>query len=274
MKFIAISLFISIFINHSFAFAESNFKLATIRNVQLEYIDIGSGDINIVIESGVGMGVNYWQPLLPMLKNLKQRIFIYSRAGNGNSSAVLDVSIKQSNMRLRTLLELLNIRKNIVLVGHSYGGLHVREYEKSHQKQVIGLVLLDPSHEQFEKKLVELDKSWAEKDNKKLNLILAKSQEWKILQSVYQKGQLSDNGYITKTPTVIVTSSKLGESDWWIGHSAEGKKIWRNLHYSLIRNNPNSVHIVSSKTGHNIPIDAPILVNKAINQVVELANGL
>ena len=274
MKIIVIFLFISILINHSFAFAGSDFKLASIRNVQLEYIDIGSGNINIVIESGVGMGGKYWQPLLPMLKNLKQRIIIYSRAGNGNSSAVADVSLKQSNMRLRALLELLNIRKNIVLVGHSYGGLHVREYAKSNQNQVIGLVVLDPSHEQFEKSLVKLDKSWAEKDNEKLNFILAESQEWKILQSVYQKGQLSDNGSITKIPTVIVTSSKLGESDWWIGHSEEGKRIWRNLHYSLIRNNPNSVHIISSKTGHNIPIDAPNLVGKAINQVIELANGL
>jgi hypothetical protein len=252
----------------------SNFKFATIEDLQIEYIDTGKGDVNIVIESEVGMGAHYWLPLLPKLEKLQQRIIIYSRAGNGNSSAALDVSINRSNKRLHLLLKLLNANKNIVLVGHSYGGLHVREYAASYRKEVVGLALLDPSHEMFSHKLIELDKLWAEKDNERLNIALSNSQEWEALQSIYKKKKLSDNGSIDELPTVIVTSSKLGESDWWIGHSAEGKAIWRELHCSLISKNPNSVHIVSDLTTHNVPIDASSIAVNAIIQTISLARGL
>lgn len=266
--------FISILLTHFTVLAESKVSFATIENMQLEYIDIGAGDINIIIESGVGMGVNYWKPLLAKLKMLKHRVIIYSRAGNGRSTPTMDVSISESNKRLHALLKLLNIDRNIILVGHSYRGIHVREYAISYPKQVIGLVLLDPSHEQFSKKLIQLNKAWAVRDNKRLNSLLALSQEWQVLQKIYQNEQLKDKGSIAKIPTVIVTSSKLGESDWWIGHSEQGKKIWRELYSSLIRHNPNSIHIVSNSTGHNIPIDSPNLVNIAIEQTVDLVNSL
>ena len=255
-------------------FSASNFKFATIENLQIEYIDIGKGDFNIVVESGAGIGANYWLPLLSKLEKLQQRIIIYSRAGNGNSSAVLDVSINRSNERLHLLLKLLNANKNIVLVGHSYGGLHARGYAASYQEEVVGMALIDPSHEMFSHNLIELDKLWAEKDDKRLNLALSNSQEWKALQNIYKKKQLSDNGSIDKLPTVIVTSSKLGESDWWSGHSVEGKAIWRELHSSLISKNPNSIHIVSDLTTHNVPIDAPSIAINAINQSIRLARGL
>jgi len=57
-------LFVSVFLTHFTVCAESKVTFATIENMQLEYIDIGTGDLNIIIESGVGMGVDYWKPLL------------------------------------------------------------------------------------------------------------------------------------------------------------------------------------------------------------------
>ena len=38
-------------------------KFTTVDNIKLEYIDIGAGDYTLLVESGVGMGVGYWQPL-------------------------------------------------------------------------------------------------------------------------------------------------------------------------------------------------------------------
>ena len=274
MKFFIILFLLAGFSKNSFAFSESDFETVIIDDLQIEYVDFGKGDINIVIESGIGMGASYWLPLLSKLDKINQRIIIYSRAGNGRSSATKDVSIEQSNKRLYSLLKLLNAHRNVLLIGHSYGGLHAREYAALHQKQIVGLLLLDPSHEKFSRKLSDLNKSWADRDNKKLNLVLAESPEWVHLQSIYQGRQLTDNGSIDRTPTVIVTSSQLGESDWWIGHSAKGKEIWRELHYSLISKNPNSVHVVSNLTGHNIPVDAPNIVVSAINQTISLAKAI
>jgi pimeloyl-ACP methyl ester carboxylesterase len=274
LNFIYILLITLITLSHSSALAESIVKHASFDDLKLEYIDVGAGDINIVVESGIGMGVNYWQPLLPKLMQLKQRIIIYSRAGNGSSSTAYDVSIEQSNIRLHKLLVSVNAEQNILLVGHSYGGLHVREYAIAYPNTVIGMLLLDPSHEQFSKKLTELDKKWAEKDDKRLDTLLADSQEWKNLQGIYLRAQLGDDGHINQTPTVIITSSKLGESEWWIGHSEQGKKLWRELHTSLIAHNPNSAHIVSNLVGHNIPIDSPNMVIEAMNHSIKLTKNL
>jgi pimeloyl-ACP methyl ester carboxylesterase len=274
LKFIYILLITLITLSNSSALAESIVKHASFDDLKLEYIDVGAGDINIVVESGIGMGVNYWQPLLPKLMQLKQRIIIYSRAGNGSSSNVYDVSIEQSNIRLHKLLVSVNAEQNVLLVGHSYGGLHVREYAIAYPNTVIGMLLLDPSHEQFSKKLAEFDKKWAKKDDKRLDTLMAESQEWKNMQGIYLRAQLGDNGHINQTPTVIITSSKLGESDWWIGHSEQGKKLWRELHTSLITHNPNSVHIVSNLVGHNIPIDSPNMIIEAINQTIKLTKNL
>jgi pimeloyl-ACP methyl ester carboxylesterase len=250
------------------SFGRSNISVAEINSADLEYIDIGEGEFNIVIESGVGMGVNYWKPLLRDLQELQHRIIIYSRAGIGKSTDSTDVSLKSSNKRLNDLLTSLKVKNDIILVGHSYGGLHVREYAVSFSDQVSGMVLLDPSHELFSNKLKKLNNDWAENDDKKLNAIMAGNREWAVLQSEYKKGMLSDGGTITTIPTLVVTSSKNGESDWWIGHSSEGKKVWRNLHSSLIRNNPNSIHIISDAVGHNIPLEQPDLVISSINQLI------
>ena len=152
--------------------------------MQLEYMDIGEGEFTIVIESGVGMGVNYWQPVLDEIKQLKQRVIIYSRAGNGQSSNTTDVSLSASNQRLHRLLNTLNIKKNIILVGHSYGGLHIREYAASFSQQIDGIVLLDPSHEQFNQALRKLDKKWALNDETTLNDLMKDSAEWQVLQDI------------------------------------------------------------------------------------------
>jgi hypothetical protein len=67
LNFIYILLITLITLSHSSALAESIVKHASFDDLKLEYIDVGAGDINIVVESGIGMGVNYWQPLLPKL---------------------------------------------------------------------------------------------------------------------------------------------------------------------------------------------------------------
>ena len=43
------------------SFSQSHVSVAEINGANLEYIEIGEGEFNIVIESGVGMGVNYWE---------------------------------------------------------------------------------------------------------------------------------------------------------------------------------------------------------------------
>ncbi len=249
------------------------FKFMVVEGVQLEYLEIGAGKTTLVIESGVGMGVAYWQPLFADFAKLDLRTIVYSRAGNGQSGAATDVSLSASNQRLAKLLTALGINENLILLGHSYGGLHVRAFAATYPRRVKGLLLLDPSHERFEAELNRYDAAWTQRDSAKLNHLMAGHAEWQNLQAIYREKNMNDGDVANKMPTVIVTSAKLNESDWWIGHSAEGKKIWRNLHQSLIRNNANSTHIVTDKTGHNMPQENKNLVFSATHSLLGLAGG-
>lgn len=93
--------------------------------------------------------------------------------------------------------------------------------------------------------------------------------EWNHLQEIYHQKLISDDDVANKIPVVIVTSLKLSESDWWIGHNAEGKSIWRNLHQSLIRNNPNAIHVVTNQTGHHVPHENNVLFLSASSTLVD-----
>ncbi|WP_031569681.1 alpha/beta fold hydrolase [Rheinheimera texasensis] len=249
-------------------------KVLVIDGIQLEYIDFGAGSKTLVIESGIGMGLAYWQPLLADLSKLHIRTVIYSRAGNGKSQTANDVSLAASNRRLEKLLTAINVKENIILLGHSFGGLHVRTFAASYPERVKGLLLLDPSHELFDSELSKYDSKWTERDSTKLNGMMNNQPEWNILQGIYHRKMIADDNIANKIPVVIVTSSKLNESDWWIGHSVQGKKIWRNLHQSLIRDNANSIHMVTNKTGHNVPHENKLLLLSSVSAVIELVNGV
>uniref|UniRef100_UPI0040488FD2 alpha/beta fold hydrolase n=1 Tax=Rheinheimera sp. TaxID=1869214 RepID=UPI0040488FD2 len=244
-------------------------RFATVDNIKLEYIDIGAGDYTLLVESGVGMGVGYWQPLLADLAKLNVRTIIYSRAGNGQSGSADDISLSASNRRLALLLQTIKADNDkLILLGHSFGALHARTFAGSHPEKVASIVLLDPSHEGFQNALSALDKDWADRDNSRLNRMLQQQPEWQQLQQLYQHNALADGDITQVLPVVLLTSSRLNESNWWIGHSPQGKKVWRQLHASLIDNNPNAVHFITDKTGHNVPLDDKALSLKVIDTML------
>lgn len=249
-------------------------RVFAVDGIQMEYIDIGAGSKTLVIESGIGMGLAYWQPLFADLSKLNIRTVIYSRAGNGKSQAAKDVSLATSNQRLEKLLSKIHAKDNLILLGHSFGGLHVRAFAAAYPAQVKGLILLDPSHELFDSELNKYDATWAKRDSTKLNGMMNNHPEWVLLQRIYHQKMIADDDIANKIPVVIVTSSKLNESDWWIGHSVQGKKIWRDLHQSLIINNPNSIHLVTHQTGHNVSHDHKFLFLSSIRALLGLVDGV
>ncbi len=249
-------------------------KVLDIAGIQLEFIELGAGSNTLVIESGVGMGLAYWQPLFADLAKLNVRTVIYSRAGNGQSQSATDVSLATSNQRLEKLLTAINAKENLFLIGHSFGGLHVRAFAAAHPARVKGLLLLEPSHELFDSELNKYDALWSQRDTTKINGMMNNHPEWVLLQQIYHQKMIADDDVTNKIPVVIVTSAKLNESDWWIGHSRQGKKIWRDLHQSLIRNNANSIHIVTDQTGHHVPQEHKLLFLNSFSALLALAQGV
>jgi pimeloyl-ACP methyl ester carboxylesterase len=108
----------------------------------------GSGDPTVILESGAGVPGLNWALVQPEVAK-RARVCTYDRAGLGWS----DPSPRPRTAavmaeELHTLLERAGIDGPYVLVGHSLGGVIVRQFALAHPHDVVGMVLVDSAGEQ------------------------------------------------------------------------------------------------------------------------------
>ena len=108
----------------------------------------GNGSPVLIIESGLGGGSSGWSLVHDALAS-ETRVCAYDRPGIDWSAPVhrLADSTEVSN-RLFKLLTVAGVEGPKILLGMSAGGVYVREYYKNHPGDIIGMVLIDSSHEQ------------------------------------------------------------------------------------------------------------------------------
>jgi len=101
----------------------------------------------VLFASGAGGSSEDWSKVISMLPS-EIRTIAYDRAGIGKSeSGPLPQTLAQSVFELHKLLDVTKIKGPVILVGQSIGGLLVRLYTERYEKNVVGLVLVDPTHE-------------------------------------------------------------------------------------------------------------------------------
>lgn len=102
--------------------------------------------ITVVFESGGGGSAKDWSRVRPLLINV--RTCAYDRAGSGWSEpGPLPRTMRQEVFELNELLKVAKVHGPYVLVGQSLGGLLVRLYSQHYGKDVVGIVLVDPTNE-------------------------------------------------------------------------------------------------------------------------------
>ena len=107
----------------------------------------GGGSPTIVIEQGNGGYYDHWHDMNGELSRLT-RVCAYDRAGMGYSDSLgRVVRTDEVAGRLHELLSAADITDDLILVGWSAGGIHVRNYYKQFPDNVAGIVLVDSSHE-------------------------------------------------------------------------------------------------------------------------------
>lgn len=111
-------------------------------------LDAGQGVPTVVILHGMGDGVASWLPVHEALAR-RTRVVAWDRPGTGWSGAervtgpTVDTLIDEVHQRLAAL----GVHGRCVLVGHSMGGLLARLYRQRFPDEVVGLVLVDSTHE-------------------------------------------------------------------------------------------------------------------------------
>lgn len=132
-------------------------KLYPLDTHRLHSWSLGSGDYTVLLEPGLGGSSLEWLPTAEQLST-EMQVFLYDRAGYGWSDPGISPRLVSRLAReLKTLIEIRGIKNQLILVGHSYGGLIMREFARLAGDQVKGLVLVDASHEDQFTRLADKD---------------------------------------------------------------------------------------------------------------------
>ena len=104
----------------------------------------------MIIEAGMGEpGVESgsWRTVVDEISKTN-RVCLYDRAGLGKSDPAPKLPRTSQDVAndLNALLTNAGVPGPYLLVGHSYGGLHVRMFASQFPDKVIGMVLVDSAH--------------------------------------------------------------------------------------------------------------------------------
>lgn len=106
-----------------------------------------NGRPTVILEAGGGAYSSDWSRVQSILSP-DIRACAYDRAGLGWSEpGPAPRTMKQEVFELHLLLDAAGMHGPYVLVGHSIGGLLVRLYTAQYSEEVVGVVLVDPAHE-------------------------------------------------------------------------------------------------------------------------------
>jgi pimeloyl-ACP methyl ester carboxylesterase len=246
----------------------------------------GKGSPVIVIEAGMGEpGVEsgMWNQVVDALAQ-SNCVVTYDRAGLGQSepAAKLPRTSLDVAADLNALLTQAAIPGPCLLVGHSYGGLHVRMFASQHPEKVAAVVLVDASHpEQDQRWLAAFGPAKAGESAalKKTRGFLASraaaASNPEQIDPRATAAQIKAARGLGDKPLVVLTHSAGFKIDPSL--PAENLKqieaVWTEIQNEYRRLSTRSTLLQSKTGGHNLHVEDPDLVVAGIRVALDQLKG-
>jgi pimeloyl-ACP methyl ester carboxylesterase len=240
---------------------------------RLNFQVIEGGSPTILLEAGGGMDSREWNKIAAELaRKTGAAVVSYDRAGFGKSDLPdTPLDMREEIGWLWQGLQELKRDKNLILVGHSYGGWMIRLFASEHSDVVRGMVFVDPFSNEFVDLLgveyldnhpmagkIPFDTSEPEKLTKlQRALIRMVGGGLGPKMEVMRKTSLPSG-----IPVVVITSGLQ------FLPKPEEQKAWRQSHEQLTASIPGATLIVAEKSGHMVPLNQPDLIIEAIMGVI------
>lgn len=248
-----------------------------------------AGKPAVVLDAGAGGNVLDWQLVQPRIGEFAQAVS-YDRAGYGWSDKGSDPrSPSQIVEELHSLLHNAHIEPPYVLVGHSFGGVHVQAFAGQYPDEVAGLVLVDSSHPamiQEQDTEAELRRLRTVSRFKRVGLV-----RWmlprilnraKYLPEEQRKQYLalnlldSDN-VIREAMSLFRASVELPDEvhvpltviSRAYDEDLSGEREWHKYQQMLRELSPAAKHIIAETSSHYIALAEPETVIEAVREMVE-----
>lgn len=223
----------------------------------------------IVFESGLGDDHSVWQTKSVAEKTSKKMdVVLYDRGGYGKST----VDNNPRNIeRLRTELELIvdkfsNGRK-VILVGHSLGGLIIRDYAIKNPSKIAALLFVDPSHENYNQPTQSVEDLIYNSYNSSYGANFGGTKEVRELIEDFVYTSLLSN--LPNIPVIVLTSMKQDQANTTSDQTYnKTRQDWYNAHDQLKSGVTDFTHIQTTKSGHYIMTEEPDLVVDNINLLI------
>ncbi len=262
----------------------------------LHVVCMGSGKTTVLFEAGLGGNSMEWIPVQKLVSG-RARACIYDRAGYAWSDPSPNPGHAHALSReADVMLDKIGVNGPLILVGHSFGGFVVRELALRRQADMLGMVLVDASHE---KQLTRLEKLVGRNMMPRGNSffvspvevpealprdlqrkIKAFSRMRKTHAALHKEmryfresaDQVSQDRVDVSYPVIVISRGlDLYTSD------ALGKQktaIWEELQADLAAISSRSKRIIATNSGHHIHTENPRLVADAINDILDLESSL
>jgi pimeloyl-ACP methyl ester carboxylesterase len=221
----------------------------------------GSGGPTVILEAGyTASGIDtFGRTILPALAS-RMRVCTYDRAGDGLSDArparVRPLTVATQAKELHALLAAIRAGPPYVLVGHSYGGMVIREFAGLYPDEVAGMVLIDASSEPEIPVYERLHAGpWTDG-----SVSPAPNQRIDIHASVRE---LEGTPRLGSMPLIVITAGIL--EDPWLKTAPQ---LEAKAQARLAGLSTDAIHLMDRGKGHFIPKTDPRIVIVAIEAVV------
>jgi pimeloyl-ACP methyl ester carboxylesterase len=285
-------------------------QMVDVGGYRLHLHEQGEGDVTVVMDAGAG-GIGLHWSLVQAEIAKHARTVVYDRAGMGWSEpSPKPRTAEVMAQELHALLTNAGIPAPYVLVGHSFGGVVIRQFARQYPNEVVGMVLVDAAHEEqfkrFPKPMLAMMSRMLPM-MKLMRLVFAAgipalrvssmALDKRVPQSIAEidrairatsarhfAAQLREFEVIvsSKNPPVetlgdiplVVLSHGIPQPmpNFSDEINAEYETIWQDLQGEQAALSSNSQRIIAQHSGHDIQLEQPELVIEAVQQILEQVN--
>ena len=236
----------------------------------------GSGRPTVLLEAGGGRFSEDWSAVQVLLSR-RFHVCAYDRAGLGWSDRAPGPEphgMEKQVLDLHALMSAADVRGPYILVGHSVGGLLARLYVDRYPKDIVGVVMVDPTHEDSPGYVKDPGPGrWVRvRDGLRPEEITPERKTFAAeLQALYETRVKNPKAFGERPLVVLVAGrgspSPMRETTDEEWHETQRKR--RELLFGLTGLSGNSKALLDPVSDHNLHIDDPQLVVLAVGEVAD-----
>jgi len=209
----------------------------------------------VVFESGLGNDHTVWtDKAVASQINSNFDVLMYDRAGYGKSeNGPNPRNIDRLRSELESVINKFSNGRKVILIGHSLGGLIIRDYAVKNPLKTAALLFVDPTHEFYSHPSQADEDMYYETMKNAGGANFGGTLEIKDFIEDLQYARTLPS--LPNVPVIVLTSMQVDAT-----HPLSDKQTFYNAHELLGKDVTDFTHVTTTKSGHFIMIEEPNLV--------------